>query len=84
MPTSTLSSKGQITLPKPIRQHLQIAEGDQIDFSIEANGSVVLHRLVGSVSELASIFYRPQRKKVSHQDMDNAIANAVTEKVGKR
>ena len=34
MPTSTLTSKGQITVPKPIREYLHVTEGDQVDFAI--------------------------------------------------
>lgn len=84
MPTSTLTSKGQITVPKPIREHLHVAEGDQVDFAIAPNGDVVMHRLIGSVDALAGIFHRPHRKAVSLQDMDNAITGAVLDKAGKR
>jgi len=42
MATSTLTSKGQITLPKQIRQRLNVAAGDRIDFVVEENGEVVV------------------------------------------
>lgn len=84
MPTSTLTSKGQITVPKPIREHLHVAEGDQVDFAIAANGDVVMHRISGSVSALAGIFHRPNRKAVSLEEMDNAIAGTVLDKVRAR
>ena len=38
---STVTSKGQITIPKPIRTFLNIKPSDKIDFSIE-NGKVIL------------------------------------------
>jgi AbrB family looped-hinge helix DNA binding protein len=84
MPTSTLTSKGQITVPKPIRDHLHVAEGDQVDFAIAPNGDVVMHRITGSVSALAGLLHRPNRKAVSLEDLDNAIAGAVIEKTGTR
>jgi len=84
MPTSTLTSKGQITVPKPIREHLHVAEGDQVDFSIAANGDVVMHRITGSVSALAGLFHRPNRKTVSLEAMENAIVSAALAKVGTR
>jgi len=84
MPTSTLTSKGQITVPKPIREHLHVAEGDQVDFTIAPNGAVVMHRITGSVSALAGLLHRPNRKVVSLEGMDNAIAGAVIEKMGTR
>lgn len=89
MPTSTLTSKGQITVPKPIREHLHVAEGDQVDFAIAANGDVVMHRITGSVAALAGLLRRPGRKTVSLGEMDHAIGdavidNAVIDRVGTR
>lgn len=84
MPTSTLTSKGQITIPKPIREHLHVAEGDQVDFAIAANGDVVMHRITGSVSALAGLLHRPNRKPVSLVEMDQSITSAIIAKVGAR
>lgn len=84
MPTSTLTSKGQITVPKAIREHLHVAEGDQVDFAIAANGDVVMHRITGSVSALAGLLHRPNRKAVSLEEMDHAIGDVVIAKVGTR
>ncbi len=36
----TLTSKSQVTLPKPIRDHLKVAPGDAVEFRIVADGSV--------------------------------------------
>lgn len=40
---NTLTSKGQVTIPKPIRDALQLAPGSAIEFSVNAQGEVVLH-----------------------------------------
>ena len=37
---TTLTTKSQVTLPKPIRDYLKVAPGDQVDFQIMADGSV--------------------------------------------
>ena len=42
MPTS-LTSKGQVTIPKRIRDALQLLPGSAVEFSLNANGDVVLH-----------------------------------------
>jgi antitoxin PrlF len=84
MPTSTLTNKGQITVPKSIREHLHVAEGDQLDFAIAANGDVIMHRITGSVSALAGLLHQPSRKAVSLEEMDNAIVGAVLDKAGTR
>ena len=35
-----LTTKSQVTLPKPIREHLNVAPGDEVQFRIAADGSV--------------------------------------------
>ena len=42
MPTA-LTSKGQVTIPKRIRDALHLLPGTPVEFSVGANGDVVLH-----------------------------------------
>lgn len=42
MPT-TLTSKGQVTVPKHIRDALHLLPGTPVDFAVNALGQVVLH-----------------------------------------
>ncbi len=46
MPTSTLTSRGQTTIPKPIREALGLQPGDRVEFTLE--GDRVLLRRVGA------------------------------------
>lgn len=39
-----LTSKGQVTIPKHIRDALQLLPGAPVDFAVNADGEVVLHR----------------------------------------
>jgi antitoxin PrlF len=39
---STITSKGQATIPKSIREHLGLKPGDRIKFFLHPDGSVVL------------------------------------------
>ncbi|GHU15507.1 AbrB family transcriptional regulator [Betaproteobacteria bacterium] len=39
---ATITSKGQITLPKPIRQMLGVGVGDQVAFDLRENGDIVV------------------------------------------
>ncbi len=41
---TTLTSKGQVTIPKRIRDELQLLPGAAVEFSVNAAGEVVLHR----------------------------------------
>lgn len=42
--SNTVSSKGQVTIPKPVRDLLGIGPGSKVDFRRAADGSVVLAR----------------------------------------
>lgn len=41
---TTLTSKGQVTIPKRIRDELRLLPGMQVEFSVNAAGEVVLHQ----------------------------------------
>lgn len=40
--STTLTVKGQVTIPKNIRDYLKLAPGDQVDFAFAADGTVHL------------------------------------------
>ena len=42
--TATVTAKGQVTIPKPVRDLLGIVPGSKVDFRRVADGSVVLVR----------------------------------------
>jgi len=74
MPSATTTCKGHITDPKQIRDYLHAAEADQIEFAITPHGEAVVHRLSGSIADLAGLFRDPGRATVTLAEMDAAIA----------
>ena len=42
--STTVTAKGQVTIPKPVRDLLGIAPGSKVDFRRAADGSVVITR----------------------------------------
>ena len=42
-----VTSKGQVTIPKPVRERLGIQPGNAVDFELAADGSVVLVKVDG-------------------------------------
>jgi len=52
MPTATVTSKGQITIPIKVRKALGLKPGVRIDFYETENGEYVLRAKTGSIKEL--------------------------------
>lgn len=44
MPMSTLTSKGQVTVPKKIRDYLGLQPGSAVRFDLGPHGEVIVHR----------------------------------------
>jgi antitoxin PrlF len=61
MPTATITSKGQITFPKEVRDHLKLAEGDRVEFIIDAGGEVRVRTVSGSVRKLHGLLRALER-----------------------
>ena len=79
MTTATITSKGQITLPSELRRSLQLNSGDRIEFFQQADGTVALRPLTGSVRDLKGIVPKPG-KPVSIVQMKRAVATAIAKK----
>ena len=73
MPTTTITSKGQITLPKEVREHLHVHEGDRVEFVIDDQGKVEMRPLSGSIQSLFGLLLQPGTRAVSVQEMNEAI-----------
>jgi len=73
MPISSVTSKGQTTIPRKIREHLHLKPGDKVDFIIEDNGRVLLEPSTLDIRELEGVLRRPGRKAVSIEGMEDAI-----------
>jgi AbrB family looped-hinge helix DNA binding protein len=42
--TTTLTSKGQVTIPKKVREALHLQPGNAVEFAVNASGEVVLRK----------------------------------------
>ena len=69
MPSAAITVKGQTTIPKKIREHLNLHAGDQLDFVIEASGRVIIRPATVDVKELEGILHRPGMKTISVEEM---------------
>ena len=73
MPAATLTSKGQLTLPKAIRDRLRVGPGDTVDFVVGDGGEIRVHAGSVDVGDLRGMLGKPGRKPVTLDSMDDAI-----------
>jgi AbrB family looped-hinge helix DNA binding protein len=74
MSLSTITSKGQITIPKEIREKLMIGTGDKIEFVLTSDREALIRPVSKKVDELFGKLHKPGMKAVSIEAMNKAIA----------
>ena len=72
---ATITSKGQITLPKALREQLQLVSGDRVEFIIDKSNAVRMLPRKASVTNLKGMLPKPN-KPVTLEEMEAAIAAA--------
>ena len=70
---SAITTKGQATIPKAIREHLRLKPGDRVKFFLHPDGSVVLLPKVPA-SALRGIVKTRRRRPATLSEMDEAVA----------
>ncbi|MBW4686398.1 MAG: AbrB/MazE/SpoVT family DNA-binding domain-containing protein [Komarekiella atlantica HA4396-MV6] len=73
MDNTTITNKGQVTIPKEIRDYLKLDTGSKVDFVIDENGTVKLIPLNVPIQSLAGILRRPGMKSATLEEMEAAI-----------
>jgi AbrB family looped-hinge helix DNA binding protein len=66
---STLTSKGQTTIPKEIRARLAMKAGDRMTFTLMPDASVVMRLKSKSITELEGALYKKSRKPISTEQL---------------
>ena len=61
---ATLTSKGQTTIPKEIRESLGMKAGDRMTFTLMPDGTVVMRVKNKSITQLAGMLHKKGRKPV--------------------
>lgn len=82
MSTATMTSKGQMTVPKAIRQRLRIGPGDRVDFIVNDDGDIVVRSANSDVRELRGMLRAGRTKSApaTVEAMNAAILKAHTGK----
>ena len=83
MPTATLTSKGQVTIPKEIRDRLRLKTGDRLNFWVDDRGDVrVLAQNKSLLDRIGFMKHLVKRTTpVTVEEMNEAIQEAAVEGV---
>jgi len=85
MTTSTLTSKGQITIPKQVRDRMGLQAGDVLDFRLGEDGTLKVSRRSSSVLDRVSGILKEYAvdPPPTVEEMNQAIRRRAAEKYGR-
>lgn len=70
MTESTITSKGQTTVPAQVRERIGAVPGTRLVWYVMADGSVLVRAKTKSIVDLAASLKAPKGKKVAIEDMN--------------
>ena len=70
MALATITTKGQVTIPKSVRDSLMLTTGDKIEFVVTNKREALIRPISKKVDEVFGILHKPGRKTVSVEEMD--------------
>jgi AbrB family looped-hinge helix DNA binding protein len=73
MSIATVTTKGQVTIPKEIRDYLKLETGSKVEFLIDENGDVKVVPLNVPLEALSGVLHRPGMKSATIEEMEIAI-----------
>ena len=74
---ATVTDKGQVTVPKEIRDKTGIAPGSRLDFEVQDDGTLRVRVLTRGADNLFGLVHRAGIKARSIEEMDQGITTAV-------
>lgn len=72
MPSASITSKGQITIPKEIRDRLGVRTGDRVAFRENEDGTIVVEAETTDLLTLRGVI-RPRARGVTVEDMKDVV-----------
>ncbi len=69
MALATLTTKGQVTIPKAIRDSLKLSTGDKIELIVTDKREAIIRPVSKKVDEIFCKLHKPDRKAVSLEAM---------------
>ena len=77
---ATLTSKGQLTLPKEIRDRLSLDAGAILDFQIQADNTITARQVKPDARRIRGLFKSPHAAPLTVKQMDEAVSKHLRKK----
>lgn len=79
---ATVSEKGQVTLPKKLRDLMGIQPGARLDFQVAEDGTLRVRLQARGADSLFGLLARPGQPALALEQMDQAVTDAVRARSG--
>jgi AbrB family looped-hinge helix DNA binding protein len=79
MTSATVTSKGQVTIPKEIRDYLKLDAGSKVNFVIDSDGKVKIIPLNVPTHALSGILHRTGMRAATIQEMESAVVEGASD-----
>lgn len=80
MTVATLTSKGQVTIPKAVRESLRLHAGDKVEFVVTDSKEALLRPITRKVDEVFGRLHKTGRKPISVDRMNIGIRQKMRER----
>ncbi len=77
---ATLTSKGQLTLPKEIRDRLKLDAGAILDFQLQADNTITARQVQPDARRIRGLLKSPHAAPLTVEQMDEAVARHLRDK----
>jgi antitoxin PrlF len=77
---ATLTSKGQLTLPKEIRDRLKLDAGAILDFQLQADNTITVRHVRPDARRIRGLLKSPHAAPLSVEQMDEAVFKHLRDK----
>lgn len=81
MVTATLTSKGQLTIPKAVRDSLHLHAGDRVAFVVHNDAEATMKPVTKSVDEVFGKLHQPGQPRRSVEEMKAVVAERMRKRV---
>lgn len=77
---ATLTSKGQLTLPKEIRDRLNLDAGAILDFQVQPDNTITARHVTPDARRIRGLLKSPHAGPLTVEQMDDAVSKHLRDK----